>query len=162
MTRSVKFTARLRCCILSFNVILRYFFVMALHSLRLMPPVYCLSQPIGKVEEGQPPDDRYNQDNIDDPHPSDRFLTKFFSFDRSHCMDLSFCKILRGSWMTRSTGLLQIISVDHRFWIRRGQDVMDSVTTGTVGGIGISTLIGETVEAIIIGFDGAGRNSVLT
>jgi hypothetical protein len=39
---------------------------------------------------------------------------------------------------------------------------MDSVTTGTVGGIGISTPIGETMEAIIIGFDGAGSNSVLT
>ena len=54
--------------------------------------------------------------------------------------------------MAISACLLQIIFVNHRLRVRGRPDVMDPMTTGTVGRKGISPLVGKAVKTIVIRF----------
>jgi hypothetical protein len=67
---------------------------MAVSSLILMPPVYRLSQPIGKVEEGQPTNDPNDQKDVDDLHPSNDPVPNFAPGGGGHHMHLSSGKVL--------------------------------------------------------------------
>lgn len=86
---------------------------MILSSLVLRPPLNGLPQPIREVEETQSSDDGHNQKNVDDSYPSHHLLAKVHSPDVSQCVHLSFGKIDRSLGMTNTTGLLEVILMDH-------------------------------------------------
>ena len=76
-------------------------------------------------------------------------------------MDGKLGEVLRSARVTTSAGFYEVGLMDHRLRIAGGPDIVNPMATGAVGRNHISSLLGQTVVAIQIGFDPEGRYAVL-